>query len=79
MDQEALRLLIQRKLRDGRLPHDSTTRIWSSPSAGETCDACEQLLVETHLLMVVPARADEIFVKLHADCYVLWNAERDGR
>jgi len=29
MDQETLRLLIQRKIRDGRLPHHSIRRIWS--------------------------------------------------
>jgi hypothetical protein len=32
MDHEALRLLIQRKVRDGHLPHDSVTRVWSSPA-----------------------------------------------
>jgi len=29
MDQESLRLLIQRKIRDGRLPHDGIRRVWS--------------------------------------------------
>src|SRR5437867_10265672 len=44
MNQESLRLLIQRKIRDRRLPHDGITRVWSSPSDGETCDACEAVL-----------------------------------
>jgi hypothetical protein len=78
MNQESLRLLIQRKIRDGRLPHDSITKIWSSPRAGETCDACERLLAETHLVMTAPSMADKTFAKLHADCYVLWNAELNG-
>src|SRR5882672_4790549 len=28
MDQESLRLLIQRKIRDGRLPHDGIKKVW---------------------------------------------------
>ncbi len=51
MDNEALRLLVQRKLRDGRLPHDRFTVVWSGPSDGETCDACDVLLTNQHVLM----------------------------
>ena len=28
--------------------------------------------------MVVPSRAHKTFVKLHADCYMLWAVVRDG-
>jgi hypothetical protein len=38
--QERLRLLIRRKIQDGRLPL-SVTKVQGSPSAGEKCDACE--------------------------------------
>jgi len=38
MDQEALRLLIRRKLRDVCLPNDGIKRVWTSRSNGETCD-----------------------------------------
>src|SRR5438309_11035158 len=51
MDQESLRLLIQGKIRDGRLPHDGITKVWSSPSAGETCDACDTILAKDQLVM----------------------------
>ena len=43
MEQTALRLLIQSKLADGRLPQDSIPRVWGGAGAGETCDACEEL------------------------------------
>jgi len=33
-NEEALRLLVQRKLRDGRPPHDRFTVVWSGPSDG---------------------------------------------
>ena len=31
MEQQAVRLLIQQKPKDGRLPHDSIERIWEGP------------------------------------------------
>ncbi len=51
MDQESLRLLVRRKLQDGRLPHDGIRRVAGSPSAGETCDACDAILAMDQLLM----------------------------
>jgi hypothetical protein len=51
MDQQSLRLLILRKLRAGRLPRDGTRTVWSGPSHGETCDACDTVLAKTELLM----------------------------
>jgi len=50
-NEEALRLLAHGKLRDGRLPHDRFTVVWSGPSDGETCDACDVLLTNQHVLM----------------------------
>ena len=51
MDQEALRRLILRKLRAGRLPRDGIRTVRSGPSDGETCDACDRVLAKTELLM----------------------------
>ena len=48
------------------------------PGTGGRCAACELLLAETQLMMLVPSRDDRSFARLHADCYTLWNAERDG-
>jgi hypothetical protein len=41
LNDEALRLLIQSELRNGRLPHDGIKAAWSSPSEDETCDVLE--------------------------------------
>ena len=54
-NEEALRLLVQRKLRDGLLPHDRFSIVWSGPSAGETCDACDVSLTKHQLLLKRPA------------------------
>ena len=47
MDQPFLRLLIQEKLADGRLPRAPIPRVWGGPGHGETlrrlrgdCDPC---------------------------------------
>jgi hypothetical protein len=78
MDQESLRLVILRKLRDGRLPHDRLTRVWSSPSDGEMCDACDAILSKEQLLMeattlVPPGRRP---IQFHVRCFQVWDHER---
>ena len=77
MDQEALRFYIQRKIRDGRLPHDGIIKVWSSPSAGETCDACDVIVALDHLVMEGKTRAlgGRPFT-FHVRCFQLWDAER---
>ena len=47
MDQESLRILIQRKIRDGRLPRDGIKKVRSSRSDGEMCDGCDAILSRT--------------------------------
>jgi hypothetical protein len=39
MEKPALRLLIQGKLVDGRLPNNHIPRIWDGPGNGEICAA----------------------------------------
>ena len=77
MDQESLRLLIQGKIRDGRLPHESITKMWSSPSAGETCDACETIVLLRQLVMEGNTRAPgrKVFT-FHVRCFQIWDSER---
>jgi hypothetical protein len=43
--------MIRRKLRDGRLPHDGLKEMWSSPSDGETCNACDTILSKEQVVM----------------------------
>lgn len=77
MNQESLRIFIQRKIRDGRLPHDSIRRVWSSPSAGETCDACDTTVSVNQLVMEGPVQAPgKRAVKLHVRCFQIWDSER---
>jgi hypothetical protein len=50
-DRESLRLLIRRKLQNGRLPNDGIKKVWSSRSDGETCDGCDAILSKDQMLM----------------------------
>ena len=78
MDQEALRSLIRRKLQDGRLPHEGIKRIWSSPSDGETCDACDTVLAKDQMLMegVTLDLGRRHMLQLHVRCFQMWEHER---
>jgi len=76
MDNEALRLVVQRKLRDGRLPHDRFPMVWSSPSAGETCGACDVILTKQHLLMEGTRGRKTPPVYFHVRCFQVWDQER---
>ena len=78
MDHDALRILIQQKLQDGRLPRNSVPRVWGGPGHGETCDACgasvtkDQMGIEGIALAAGGGRP----MRLHADCFQIWDTER---
>jgi hypothetical protein len=75
MDQESLRLSIQRKIRDGRLPHDGAAKVQSGPSTGEKCDACEEVLSQEQLLVEATTQRRR-HLQFHVQCYQMWDGER---
>jgi hypothetical protein len=48
MDQPLLRLLIQEKLADRRLPAAAIPRVVDGPGTGETCDGCGETITNSH-------------------------------
>jgi hypothetical protein len=77
MDQESLRRLIRRKLHDRSLPHDGIRTVWSTPSDGETCDACDTLLTKDQLLMEgVTLDLGRTPLQMHVRCFQMWDHER---
>jgi hypothetical protein len=77
MDHEVLRLLIQRKVRDGRLPHGSISRVWSSASDNETCVACDTILAKEQLVMEgTTVRSGRRALQFHVRCFQVWDSER---
>ena len=77
IDQSILRLLIQEKLADGRLPSDPWPSIGSHQGTGETCDGCEGTVSRAQMLMeILDARGCR--VQVHVGCYYLWVVERQA-
>jgi hypothetical protein len=77
LNDETLRLRIQSKLHNGRLPHDGIRTAWSSPSAGETCDACDTALDKDQLLMEGACLdRGRKPLQMHVRCFQIWDRER---
>ena len=77
-DQGPLRLLIQRKLADRRLPLEGISRIWGGPSNGETCDVCDMTITDTRVIETIAAEDGRRQpVQFHARCFYLWHDERE--
>jgi hypothetical protein len=76
MDQPFLRLLIQEKLADGRLPRAPIPRVWSGPGHGETCDGCGETVTNAQMVMENLDDAAGGGVQLHVACFHVWDVER---
>ena len=86
MELESLRLLIRSKLHHGILPYNSIPRIWGAAGNGETCDACDLVVVPTEMVMegISLAAGSETLhtgdhrrpLQLHVKCFYLWDMER---
>jgi hypothetical protein len=73
------RVLIQRKLRNGRLPHSRIGRISIGPGFEKTCDGCETCTPKEQLMLEVAlagGRGVRGAIQFHALCFQLWNDER---
>ena len=76
MEQPLLRLLIQEKIADGRLPSAPLPRVWDGPGTGQTCDGCSEPV--THAQTVVENfDAGSRAVRFHVACFHVWNVERE--
>ena len=77
MDLVSLRALIRQKLADGRLPQNSIPRIWGGPSAGETCDGCDEVIGQSQFVME-GASTDHTkrALQFHIECLHVWDTER---
>jgi hypothetical protein len=75
MDRPILRLLIQEKLADGRLPHTHIPRIWGGPGNGETCDGCGETVTKAQTLMENLDAAGR-GVQFHVACFYVWDVAR---
>ena len=77
MEQDALRLIIRRKLAQGDLPNDSIPRFWGGPANGEQCNACEETISNAQFVMEGISTTTNQGLQLHVECFYLWDEERD--
>jgi hypothetical protein len=75
MDTELLRRIIRNKLAKGGLPNDSIPRMCGRPTAGETCDGCDEIVTKPQMLMEGTNDAGRS-IKLHVHCFYIWDNER---
>ena len=78
MEAQAIRVLIRRKLADGRLPHNSIPRVWGRADAGETCDGCEAIIVKSQFVFEdVSTSEARPAIQMHVACFKMWDEERE--
>jgi len=70
-DIAALGWIIRKKLRGGRLPRVWPLMLSANFGTDGMCDACEKPLLPTQMVMTLRGR--DPFVRLHADCFLLWD------
>ena len=79
---DALRRLIEVKLRDGSLPHDGASAILPGRRGdGSRCRACDRAITNRSRMIAVYKRTalleiEEPLFHLHGGCFNLWNEER---
>jgi hypothetical protein len=73
---QALRALIRSKIADGRLPHDSSLRVWGGRSGGDVCTACDGQITKDEFVLGGVYLVDKSEpVQFHVMCFWLWDAE----
>ena len=75
MDKPTLRLMIQDKLADGRLPHNYIPRVGGGPGNGEICDGCDETVTKAQMVMEGLSGKDRD-VQFHVTCFYVWDATR---
>jgi hypothetical protein len=75
MDQQTRRLLIQDKLLDGKLPHDSIPRVWGGSGHWKLRDGCDEIIERVQSLMEgINAKGQG--VQFHVECFYMWDYQR---
>jgi hypothetical protein len=75
MEPPLLRLLIQEKIADGRLPSAPLPRVFGGPGTGHTCDGCSEPVTQAQTVVEHldgPGRG----VRFHVACFHVWDVER---
>ena len=77
-DNQALHLLIQTKLADGRLPTSDMSHVWGGQARGEQCDVCGEDIPKGQLIIESLAPAATAALRFHVKCFYLWVSGREA-
>ena len=75
MAEDLVRYAIRQRIQDGRLPRDRTIKLWHALGLGQICDACSGVITSTEWMYLI-CSDDWWGIRLHEECYVLWENER---
>ena len=79
MDTEVVRRVIRQRLEEGRLPHGQMMELGSGQGIGQLCDGCGESITWRQRMTVRICRDDWRAVRLHGDCFEIWETERQTR
>jgi hypothetical protein len=74
---DAAQQRIRQRIENGSLPRDRTIELWHDPGSGHTCDGCGLTIAAADTMSLICAD-DWRAVRLHDDCFQVWNAERQS-
>jgi len=72
---EVVRQRIRHRIEDGSLPCDRTIELWHGVGFGQTCDGCGDPITTTDKMSLLCAD-DWRVIRLHVDCFEVWDAAR---
>ena len=75
VDAEFARLIIRHRISDRRLPHGRAVDVSERSGDGRRCDGCADLITPDQTA-IWAAISEWMFIRLHKQCFDLWNSER---
>jgi hypothetical protein len=75
MEQRLLRLVIQEKIADGRLPSAPLPRVYDGRGTGQICDGCGEPVTQAQTV-VENLDAGSRAARFHVACFHIWDVER---
>jgi hypothetical protein len=77
MDSDVVRQRIRQRLQDGRLSHDGMIELAHGQGIDQRCHGCGEKITGEQRMTVPLCSADQKPVRLHDECFQIWNAERN--
>ena len=78
MDADVVRQLIHRRLEDGRLTHGRMAEARAQSGDGQLCDGCGADITTRQTAVSGLAAEDWSPLQFHADCFDIWEFEREA-